>query len=60
MYPGVPMTTSVAVRSPDVSEKLETLGNVAVGSSAAEAAITIDTEAKRWHDLLGAAGIHVD
>ncbi len=51
---------AVAVKSPDVSEKLETLGNVAVGSTAAEAATYIETEAKRWHDLLSAAGIHVD
>ena len=51
---------AAAVKSPDVSEKLESLGNVAVGSTAAEAAGYIDTEAKRWHDLLGAAGIHLD
>jgi tripartite-type tricarboxylate transporter receptor subunit TctC len=51
---------ATAVKSPDVSEKLETLGNVAVGSTPAEAATQIETEAKRWHDLLGAAGIHVD
>ena len=51
---------AAAVKSPDVSEKLESLGNVAVGSTAAEAAAAIDTEAKRWHDLLGVAGIHLD
>ena len=51
---------AAAVKSPDVSEKLESLGNVAVGSTAAEAAGYIDTEAKRWHDLLGAAFIHLD
>jgi tripartite-type tricarboxylate transporter receptor subunit TctC len=51
---------AVAVKSPDVSEKLETLGNVAVGSSPAEAASYIEAEAKQWHDLLGAAGVHVD
>jgi len=51
---------AAAVKSPDVSEKLETLGNVAVGSTAAEAATYIETESKRWRDLLGAAGIHVD
>ena len=49
-----------AVRSPDVSEKLESLGNVPVGSTAGEAASYIDAEAKRWHDLLGATGIHLD
>ena len=51
---------AAAVKSPDVSEKLEALGNVAVGSTAAEAAGYINAEAKRWHDLLGAAGIHLD
>jgi tripartite-type tricarboxylate transporter receptor subunit TctC len=51
---------AAAVKSPDVSEKLESLGNVAVGSTAAEAAGYIDMEAKRWHDLLSAAGIHLD
>ncbi len=51
---------AAAVKSPDLSEKLEFLGNAAVGSTAAEAAGYIDMEAKRWHDLLGAAGIHLD
>ena len=46
-----------AVKSPEVSDKLETLGNVPVGSTAAEATTYIEAEAKRWHEILGAAGI---
>jgi len=49
-----------AVKSPDVSGKLGMLGNDSVGSTPAEAQAYIDTEAKRWHDVLGAAGIHLD
>ena len=49
-----------AVKSPDVSEKLESLGNVPVASTVGEAASYIDAEAKRWHELLGANGIHLD
>ncbi len=49
-----------AVKSPDVSEKLESLGNAAVGTTASEAATYIETEAKRWHETLSAAGIHLD
>jgi tripartite-type tricarboxylate transporter receptor subunit TctC len=45
------------VKSPEVSGKLETLGNVPVGSTAAEAATYIEAEAKRWHEILRAAGI---
>jgi tripartite-type tricarboxylate transporter receptor subunit TctC len=51
---------AVAVKSPDVNEKLKSLGNDAVGSTADEAATYIEAEAKRWHDILGAAGIHLD
>ncbi|WP_213774461.1 tripartite tricarboxylate transporter substrate binding protein [Bradyrhizobium sp. dw_78] len=46
-----------AVKSPDVSSKLETLGNVPYGSTAAEAQAYIDAESKRWHEIIRAAGI---
>lgn len=46
-----------AVQSPGVTEKLQSLGNVPVGSTAAEAAGYIEKEAKRWHDIVAAAGI---
>jgi tripartite-type tricarboxylate transporter receptor subunit TctC len=46
-----------AVKSSDVSKKLQSLGNVPVGSTAIEAAATIAQEAKRWHDIIAAAGI---
>jgi tripartite-type tricarboxylate transporter receptor subunit TctC len=46
-----------AVKSPEVSAKLQSLGNVPVGGSAAEAAATIAQEAKRWHDIIATAGI---
>ena len=42
---------------PEVRGRLETLGNVPVGSTAAEATTYIEAEAKRWHEILGAAGI---
>jgi len=45
------------VKSPEVRDKLETLGNVPVGSTAAEAAAYIEAEAKRWHEILRSAGI---
>jgi tripartite-type tricarboxylate transporter receptor subunit TctC len=48
---------AAAVKSPDVSDKLQSLGNVPVGSSAVEAATMITQEAKRWHDIITAAGI---
>jgi tripartite-type tricarboxylate transporter receptor subunit TctC len=48
---------AAAVKSPDVSDKLQSLGNVPVGSSAAEATTMITQEAKRWHDIITAAGI---
>jgi tripartite-type tricarboxylate transporter receptor subunit TctC len=47
-----------AVTSPDVSGKLQALGNMPVGSTAAEAAFYIEAEAKRWHEIVTAAGIH--
>jgi tripartite-type tricarboxylate transporter receptor subunit TctC len=40
-----------------VRGKLETLGNVPVGSTAAEAASYIEAEAKRWQETISAAGI---
>lgn len=46
-----------AVNSPDVKQRLATLGNVSVGSTPAEAKAYIADEAKRWGDLLTAAGI---
>ena len=49
-----------AVKSPEVSSKLATLGNEPVGTTPAEAQSYIDTEAKRWRDVLAAAGIRLD
>lgn len=46
-----------AVKSPDVSGKLASLGNVARGSSAAEAQAFIDAESRRWREIIKAAGI---
>jgi tripartite-type tricarboxylate transporter receptor subunit TctC len=46
-----------AVKSPDVSGKLESLGNLPRGSTAAEAQAFIDAESKRWHEIISAAGI---
>jgi tripartite-type tricarboxylate transporter receptor subunit TctC len=46
-----------AVKSPDVSGKLATLGNIPDGSTAAEAQAYIDAESKRWHEIISAAGI---
>jgi tripartite-type tricarboxylate transporter receptor subunit TctC len=46
-----------AVKSPEVSGKLASLGNVARGSSAAEAQAYIEAESKRWHEIISAAGI---
>jgi len=51
---------SEAVRSPEVSDKLATLGNEAVGSSAAEADAYITAEAARWEKVLRAANIKVE
>ena len=47
-----------AVKSPDVSNKLESLGNVARGSSAAEAQAYVEAESKRWHEIISASGVH--
>ena len=46
-----------AVKSPEVSDKLESLGNIARGSSAAEAQAYIESESKRWHEIISPAGI---
>ena len=46
-----------AVKSPDVSSKLESLGNIPRGSTAAEAQAYVEAESKRWHDIVSAAGI---
>jgi len=48
---------AAAVKSPDVSDQLASLGNVARGSSAAEAQAYIEAESKRWHEIISAAGI---
>ncbi len=49
-----------AVKSPEVAGKLATLGNEPVGTTSAEAQSYIDAEAKRWGEVLGAAGIKLD
>jgi tripartite-type tricarboxylate transporter receptor subunit TctC len=49
-----------AVKSPDVAEKFRSLGTVPVGGSPTESASYIETEAKRWHDIIVAAGIHLE
>jgi tripartite-type tricarboxylate transporter receptor subunit TctC len=49
-----------AARSPDVSDKLQSLGTLPVGGVAAEAASYVDAEAKRWHEIVAAAGIHIE
>jgi tripartite-type tricarboxylate transporter receptor subunit TctC len=49
-----------AVKSSDVRDRLESLGNVPDGSTAAEAAAYIDEESKRWHEIINAAGLHVE
>lgn len=46
-----------AVQSPEVSAKLQSLGNTPVGDTSAEATTMIAQEAKRWHDIIAAAGI---
>lgn len=48
---------AMSVKSPDVSAKLESLGNVPVGSTASEAATFIETEAKRWHQIVDSGAI---
>lgn len=49
-----------AVKSPDVSNKLESLGNRPVGNTPAEAAAYMAAEAKRWHEIIAKAGIKLD
>jgi tripartite-type tricarboxylate transporter receptor subunit TctC len=46
-----------AVKSPDVSDKLASLGTIPRGSTPAEAQAYIDAESKRWHQIIRAAGI---
>lgn len=46
-----------AVKSPEVSSKLESLGNQPVGSTPAEAGAYMDAEAKRWREITSKAGI---
>jgi tripartite-type tricarboxylate transporter receptor subunit TctC len=46
-----------AVKSAEASEKLRSLGNVPVGSTPADAASYIETEAMRWDEIIRAAGI---
>jgi tripartite-type tricarboxylate transporter receptor subunit TctC len=46
-----------AVRSPDVSDKLVSLGNIPRGGTPAEAQAYIDAESKRWREIIRAAGI---
>ena len=49
-----------AVKSPEVAGKLAALGNEPVGTTPDEAQRYIDAEAKRWGEVLGAAGIKLD
>lgn len=49
-----------AVKSPEVAGKFAALGNDPVGSTPAEAAAYVDAEAKRWNEVLSAAGIKLD
>jgi tripartite-type tricarboxylate transporter receptor subunit TctC len=51
---------SEAVKSPEVAERLATLGNEAVGSTPAEANAYITAEAARWEKVLRAANIKVE
>jgi tripartite-type tricarboxylate transporter receptor subunit TctC len=51
---------AAAVRSPDVATKLQSLGNEPDGGTAAAASAYIDAEAKRWHEIVTAAGIHLE
>jgi tripartite-type tricarboxylate transporter receptor subunit TctC len=46
-----------AVKSPDVSGKLQSLGNEPVGSTPVDAQSFIAAESKRWHEIISAAGI---
>jgi tripartite-type tricarboxylate transporter receptor subunit TctC len=49
-----------AVKSPDVSDKLASVGNILRGSSSAEAQAFIDAESKRWGQIIRAAGIALE
>ena len=49
-----------AVKSPDVRDKLQSLGNIPDGRNGAEAQAYVDDEAKRWHEIIAATGIHVE
>ena len=48
------------ISDPAVKQKLDTLGFVGVGSSPAEFAARIKSEAARWDKVIKAAGIHMD
>ena len=47
-----------AVKSPEVSGKLASLGNLPKGNTPSEAAAYIEIESKRWREIINAAGIH--
>jgi tripartite-type tricarboxylate transporter receptor subunit TctC len=49
-----------AVKSPEVAQKLATLGNEAVGSTPAEADTYIRAEAERWEKVLRAANVKAE
>lgn len=49
-----------AVKSPEVAGKLAALGNEPVGTTPEQAQAYIDAEAKRWNEVLTAAGIKLD
>jgi tripartite-type tricarboxylate transporter receptor subunit TctC len=53
-------SVSDAVKSPEVKEKLATLGNEPVGSTTAEAEAYINAEAARWEKVLRAANIRAE
>jgi tripartite-type tricarboxylate transporter receptor subunit TctC len=53
-------TVSYAVKSPEVTEKLATLGNEPVGSTTAEAEAYMAAEAARWEKVLRAANIKAE
>lgn len=49
-----------AVKSPDVSAKLVSLGNEPYGNTPTEAQTFIDAESKRWHEIIQGAGIRAE
>jgi tripartite-type tricarboxylate transporter receptor subunit TctC len=49
-----------AVESPDLRDKLQSLGNVPDGRSGAKAQAYVDAESKRWREIIAATGIHVE